>query len=59
MTVFASSCVHFESLLADRSAQFVNLPADRVDDAIQTAQRIILEALELDGSALFQLATSK
>ena len=55
MTVFAPTRVHFESLLADLSAQFVNLPADRVYHAIPTAERIIVEALELDGSTLFQL----
>jgi len=56
MTVFATAPVHFEALLADLSAQFVNLPADRVDDAIQDAQRRIVEALEIDRSVLFQFS---
>jgi len=56
MTVVVSAGVHFEALLADLSAQFVNLPADRVDDAIQEAQRHIVEALEIDRSVLFQFS---
>jgi hypothetical protein len=45
--------VRFESLLADLSAQFVNLPAAQVDDAIQEAQRRIVEELDVDRSMLF------
>ena len=56
MTVVVATRVHFEALLADLSAQFVNLPADRVDDAIQSAQRSIIETLELDRSTLFQFS---
>ncbi len=59
MTVFAATRVHFEGLLADLSAQFVNLPPDQVDDAIQSAQRSIVEALELDRSVLFQFSDSE
>jgi len=56
MSVVVSAGVHFEALLADLSAHFVNLPADRVDDAIQDAQRRIVEALEIDRSVLFQFS---
>ena len=44
----------FESLVADLSARFVNLPADRVDREIEDAQRKICECLDLDHSALWQ-----
>jgi PAS domain S-box-containing protein len=44
----------FETLLADLSSHFVNLPADRVDAEIKEAQRRICEALDLDVSSLWQ-----
>jgi formate hydrogenlyase transcriptional activator len=56
MSISIDSRIRFESLLADLSAQFVNLPASEVDDAIQAAQQRIVEALELDRSALFQFS---
>jgi hypothetical protein len=37
--------LQFESLVADVSARFVNLPADQVDAEIEAAQRQIVEAL--------------
>jgi transcriptional regulator with GAF, ATPase, and Fis domain len=46
--------LRFETLLADLSAQFVNLPADQVNHQIQEAQRRIVETLGLDRSSLFQ-----
>lgn len=36
--------LQFESLVADVSARFVNLPADQVDSEIEAAQRQIVEA---------------
>jgi hypothetical protein len=45
-----------ERLLAELSARFVNLPADQVDREIETAQRRICEALDIDRSVLFQVA---
>lgn len=45
----------FETLLADLSAMFINLPADRVDGKIQEAQKQICEALDLDRSTLGQV----
>jgi transcriptional regulator with GAF, ATPase, and Fis domain len=44
----------FETLLADLSARFINLPADQVDGAIEDAQRRIVETLGLDRTSLFQ-----
>jgi formate hydrogenlyase transcriptional activator len=58
MNVVAAVRLQIETLLADLSAQFVNLPPDRVDDAIQDAQRRIVEALEIDRSTLFQFSES-
>jgi PAS domain S-box-containing protein len=46
--------LRFETLLADISARFVNLPADQIDDEIEEAQRRVCECLGLDLSALWQ-----
>ena len=40
--------LQFEALVADLSARFVNLPTDKVDGAIEDAQRQIVETLDLD-----------
>jgi hypothetical protein len=45
----------FETLLAEISAHFVNLPADRIDGEIEDAQRRICELLDLDRSTLWQV----
>jgi len=45
----------FETLLAELSARFVNLPPDRIDREIEDAQRRICELLDLDRSPLFQV----
>ena len=45
----------FETLLADISARFVNLPASQVDHEIEDAQRAICRQLRLDHSAVWQL----
>ncbi len=47
--------LRFETLLSDLSSHFVNLEPDEVDGAIENAQRQVVEALDLDRSALFQL----
>jgi formate hydrogenlyase transcriptional activator len=47
--------LRFETLLADLSVRFVNLPADQVDTAIEDAQRKVCECLDLDLSLLWQL----
>ena len=48
--------LRFERLIADLSAEFVNLDTDLIDGAIQDAQRRIVEALDLDRSTLFQFS---
>jgi len=48
--------LRFETIVADLSAQFVNLDSDLIDGAIQDAQRRIVEALDLDRSSLFQFS---
>ncbi|HSB07458.1 MAG TPA: sigma 54-interacting transcriptional regulator [Thermodesulfobacteriota bacterium] len=47
--------LRFETLLAETSARFVNLPADRIDSEIEDAQRRICEFLDLDRSVLWQI----
>jgi PAS domain S-box-containing protein len=46
--------LRFETLLADLSASFVGLPADRIDGKIENAQRRICDCLGLDHSAVWQ-----
>jgi len=46
----------FETLLREISTHFVNLPAERIDDAIKDAPRRICEYLDLDRSALWQFS---
>ena len=43
----------FETLIADLSTRFVNVAADHVDLEIRHAQQRIVEALDLDRSALW------
>jgi PAS domain S-box-containing protein len=45
----------FETLLAEISARFVNLPADQIDGEIEGTQRRICEFLDLDRSSLWQV----
>ena len=47
--------LRIETLLAELSARFVNVPANRIEEEIQGAQRRICEALDLDRSTLFQV----
>jgi len=46
--------LRFEEFLAEISARFINLPADLIDDEIESAQRRICEFLDVDRSALWQ-----
>ena len=46
----------FETLLWEMFLRFVELPGDRVEDAIRDAQRRLCEAFALDRSALWQNA---
>ena len=43
--------LRFETLIADLSSKFVNVPAGEVDREIMDAQRRICEILDLDLSA--------
>ena len=44
----------FETLLADLSTRFVNVPVEEVDAAIEEAQRQVSEFLDIELSALWQ-----
>jgi PAS domain S-box-containing protein len=46
----------FETLLAELSARFVNLPVDQIDSAIEDAQRRICELLDIDRSTLWRVS---
>ena len=48
--------LRFETLIADLSSKFVNLPAGELDREIMDAERCICEVLGLDISALWQLS---
>ena len=47
--------LRFETLLAELSARFVNLPPDRVDREIENALRCLVEALQADRATLGRL----
>jgi len=47
--------LRFETLLAGISAEFINLPAEQIDSAIQDAQARICEFLDLERSTLWQV----
>jgi formate hydrogenlyase transcriptional activator len=46
--------LRFETLIADLSSQFINLPAGEVDRGIEDAQRRVCEFLSIDLCALWQ-----
>ena len=46
--------LRFETLIADLSSKFVNVPAGEVDREIMDAERRICEVLDLDLSAIWQ-----
>ena len=48
--------IDFEALIGDLASQFVNLRADDVDRTIEEALGRLVRALDLDRSALFQVA---
>ena len=45
--------LRFETLLAETSARFINVPAERIDGEIENAQRRICELLDIDRSTLW------
>jgi formate hydrogenlyase transcriptional activator len=47
--------LEFERLVSELSMQFINLPADKVDDAIRVALKRIGEALGLDRCTFFRI----
>jgi formate hydrogenlyase transcriptional activator len=47
--------LRFETLLAEISAHFINLPADRIEVEIEDTQRRICEFLDVDRSTLWQV----
>jgi transcriptional regulator with GAF, ATPase, and Fis domain len=51
----ADERLRFEQLVADLAARFVNIPPNEVDGAIIDTQRQIVDTLDLDRSALFQI----
>src|SRR5688572_14951797 len=50
------SRIAFETLIADLASRFVNLDTNLLDGVIRDAQRQIVEALDIDRSALFHLS---
>ena len=44
----------FEELISEISAHFINLPTEKIDSAIEDAQRQICECFKIDLSALWQ-----
>ena len=47
--------LEFERLVAELSTSFINLPADRVDDVMRHALRLIGEALDIDRCTFFRI----
>ena len=48
--------LRFETLIADLSSKFVNLPSGELDREIENAQRRICELLDLDRSTLWRIS---
>jgi PAS domain S-box-containing protein len=51
--------LRFETLIADLSSKFVNLPSSELDREIEDAQRRICVLLDLDRSTLWQMSESE
>ncbi len=51
--------LQFETLLADLSTKFVNLPADKIDMEIETALQSITEALNVDRCSVAQFTDDR
>ena len=47
--------LRFQMLLAEISTLFINLPAEKIDIAIEDAQHSICEFLDIDRSTLWQV----
>ena len=48
--------LRFETILAETSSRFINVPADRIDSEIEAAQRRICELVDIDLLAVWQLS---
>ena len=46
--------LHFETLLAEISSRFVNLPLEQIDSVIEDVQRQVCESMNIDSSTLWQ-----
>ena len=46
--------LQFEQLLTNLSAKFINLPVNEIDQHIDNGLKLVVEALEVDRSSLFQ-----
>ncbi len=51
--------LQFETLLADLSTKFVNLPADKIDMEIETVLQRITEALNIDRCSVAQFSANR
>ncbi len=51
--------LHFETLLADLSTKFVNLPANKIDMEIETALQHITVALDIDRCSIAQFTDNR
>ena len=51
--------LHFETLLTDIAARFVNLPIERIDAAIIESQRRLCDFLGVDRCVLWQFEAEK
>jgi formate hydrogenlyase transcriptional activator len=59
LTTEVEERLRFETLIADTSARFINVPADQVDSEIEDAQRRICEFLKIEHSSLWQVAPDR
>lgn len=51
--------LRFETMLADLSTRFVNLPADQIDAEIEQGLQIITETLNIDRCSVAQISSDK
>lgn len=48
--------LQFEKLITNLSARFINLPANEIDQQIDNGLKLVVEALQVDRSSLFQFS---
>ncbi len=49
--------LQFEYFITELSAKFINLPVEEVNEQIENGLKLVVKALEVDRSSLFQLST--